>query len=112
MTRLALVLLLAVSHVNWNSRTSIFRAFYAIQPGMTVAQVDHLMDPPLRSATAAMGPVKAWHPKTEPHPYFDMPRTAPPANVDTLRYRPWDCADIFTVHFVDGRVIERSFSPD
>ena len=107
-----LVLLLAVSHVSWNSRKAIFRAFYAIQPGMTLAQVDHLMDPPLRAATAVMGPVKAWHPKTEPPANFDMPRTAPPANVDTLRYRPWDCSDIFTVHFVDGRVIERSFSPD
>ena len=96
-----LVLLLAGYHVNWNSRKAIFRAFYAIQPGMTLAQVDRLMDPPLRSATAVMGPVKAWYPKTEP-----------PANVDTLRYRPWDCSDIFTVHFVDARVIERSFSPD
>ena len=96
-----LVLLLAGSHVNWNSRKAIFRAFYAIQPGMTLAQVDRLMDPPLRAATAVMGPVKLWHPKT-----------TPPTNVDTLRYRPWDCSDIFTVHFVDGRVIERSFSPD
>ena len=53
-----LVLLLAGSHVNWNSRKAIFRAFYAIQPGMTLAQVDRLMDPPLRSATVATGIIR------------------------------------------------------
>ena len=107
-----LVLLLSVSQVGWNSRKAMFRAFYAIRPGMTLAQVDHLMDPPLRSATAVMCPVKLW--RTNPDTTVDayMPHTDPGVKVDMLIYRPCDCADIFYVAFVDGRVIERSFSPD
>jgi hypothetical protein len=112
-----LVLLLSVSQVGWNSRKAMFRAFYAIRPGMTLAQVDHLMDPPLRSATAVMCPVKLW--RTNPDPTTDtvvpvnyLPHTDPGVKVDILRYRPWDRSDLFFVSFVDGRVIERSFSPD
>ncbi len=114
---LVLVLLLAVTPADWNRRKPFFRAFYAIEPGMTLEQVDRLMAPAVASATAMMGPrkwtVRAWRYKTEPGDLRPrLPRPDPTSNADTLGYRPWDRADIFSVHFVDGRVTARHFDPD
>ncbi len=110
---LVLVLLLAVSPADWNSRKPFFRAFYAIEPGMTIEQVDRLMAPAVASATAVKYPVRGWRYKTEPGDLRPrLPHPDPTSNSDTLYYRPWDRSDIFSVHFVDGRVTERHFDPD
>ncbi len=108
-----LVLLLAVSPADWNRRKPFFRAFYAIEPGMTIEQVDRLMAPAVASATAVKYPVRGWRYKTEPGDLRPrLPHPDPTSNADTLGYRPWDRSDIFRVHFVDGRVTERHFDPD
>ena len=60
---LILVLLFGVSQVNWNSRKPVSRAFYAIDPGMTVEQVDRIMAASLSSETTAADPVRGWPPK-------------------------------------------------
>ncbi|MDP9375045.1 MAG: hypothetical protein M3Q65_21875 [Chloroflexota bacterium] len=110
---LVLVLLFAVTPADWNHRKPFFRAFYAIEPGMTIEQVDRLMAPALASATAVKYPVRGWRYKTEPGDLRPrLPRPDPTSNADTLYYRPWDRSDIFSVHFVDDRVTARHFDPD
>ena len=68
---------------------------------MVIVQANRSLAPALGSATAVMGPVTVWR--------YDG---GPSSNSGTVRYRPWDRADIFLGHFVDGQVTARTFDLD